>query len=331
MDRNSDQYSPSQDLRIQVLAAALLLFVALAQSPAIAKPELIDRVVAIVNEEPILYSDIQAKLARGQAVTVTEYPAKQSDSDFQKAVEDQINFELIMQKAEQLEIEVSDSELDAAIEQLMKERKFSLDSLRESLRREGISLEDYREDFRNRMIISEFHGKVIYPLIKLTDNDVENYFLKKNGKSSATVAIDVEQFSFALTGDPSKDRSVRESADSAYASLKSGVEPEVVAKKMSQAKGSAGFTKINFKVALSELNAVLKPRLEALSEGEASAPLELDGRLVVFLLNKRKLTGSSDFDSQKNMLLNELRAQESQNQTIRWLADQRRQFKPKVL
>src|SRR5690606_13866063 len=86
---------------------------------AAAKPTLVDRVVAIVNGEPILHSEIAEKIQVGPIVLVSEYPAKESASNYEKAINDAINIQLIRNFAEEVEIEVPDSQVNEHIDSLL--------------------------------------------------------------------------------------------------------------------------------------------------------------------------------------------------------------------
>lgn len=321
MDRYSDECRPRQNNQFKVLVFWMLFFPFVSS----AAPELLDRVEATVGEEPILRSQILAKLKRGQAMTVSYFPLPDTATDYDKALADQINFELIQQKAEQLEIEVSEEELDQAIEKFLSERRMTMDSLREALRTDGITMEEYRQDFSKQLLLGEFHGKVIYPLIKITENDIENYYLKKNGRTSASVKVSIDQYRI----ENSDAQQIRLDAEQLFADLKAKLSAAQISAKAGKMKSK--ISRSEFDVNLSDLDQSVRGRIEPLAVGEASPPFELNGGLMVFFVKQRQLTGSSDFDTQRARLLNELRMQETQVQTMKWLTDQRRLLKPSIL
>src|SRR5262249_12008056 len=49
--------------------------------------ELVDRIVAVVDGRPILYSDVKAKVDKGPLVVVSEYPATESAPQFDRALQ----------------------------------------------------------------------------------------------------------------------------------------------------------------------------------------------------------------------------------------------------
>src|SRR6476469_8248316 len=82
--------------------------------------ELIDRLVAEVNGAAITLSEAKQKVDKGPLIEVSPFPAKEQDPPLQVAIQDLINKKLIMQKAEELEIEVTDAAVGEEIDRFMK-------------------------------------------------------------------------------------------------------------------------------------------------------------------------------------------------------------------
>ena len=142
---------------------------------------LIDRVLAVVNGRPIFYSDIRRKIETGPLVVVSEYPANKEAPAQTKALNDAINFELILGAAKDLDIDVTEADLDQEINRHLEEQRISKDKLGELLAQEGLTIDNYRRDVRNQMILHRFQRRVIAPSIKVTEKDVETYYLSQSG------------------------------------------------------------------------------------------------------------------------------------------------------
>ena len=65
---------------------------------------------------------VQEKVANGPLVVVSDYPASESASAFTRALQDAINFELILQNARGLSIDVQDDEVEAEIGNFLQTR-----------------------------------------------------------------------------------------------------------------------------------------------------------------------------------------------------------------
>src|SRR4051812_32000080 len=102
----------------RVFIAALCALCALFTGPvarAQTTETLIDRIAAIADGVPILYTDIREKVKNGPLVVVSDYPADDKSPEYDRALQDSINFELIMAKARDLEIDVREDEVDSEI------------------------------------------------------------------------------------------------------------------------------------------------------------------------------------------------------------------------
>ena len=98
----------------QILVLVFTLMV-LSQSAA-AKEVLLDRLLAEVNGEVITYSEVMVKVEDGPLVVMSSYPSSPKDKPFDVALNDAINIKLVMMKAEELGLTVSDRELNDEIE-----------------------------------------------------------------------------------------------------------------------------------------------------------------------------------------------------------------------
>ena len=87
------------------------------RSVAFSNEILLDRLAAEVNGQPIFYSEVMDKVKRGPLITVSPYPSKESDPQFDIALNDMINIQLLKLKSKELDIEVTDEEGDEGDEE----------------------------------------------------------------------------------------------------------------------------------------------------------------------------------------------------------------------
>src|SRR5690606_23497013 len=113
--------------------------------------------------------------------------------NYRKALQDAINFELIMQQARTLEIELDDSDVDADIENFLARQGLDREELLKHLTTQGQTYEQYRDDYRDIMILRRFQGQVITPQVKITDKDIETFYLKRTGSTADLVELKLRQ------------------------------------------------------------------------------------------------------------------------------------------
>ena len=313
---------------IRVIFTVVLISLTSALSPVLAAEPgeiLIDRVLAVVNGRPIFYGDIRRKIETGPLVVVSEYPANKDAAAQTRALNDAINFELIMGAAKDLDIDVSDADLDQEINRYLDEQKISKDKLAELLKNEGESLENYRRDFRNQMVLRRFQRRIIAPSIKVTDKDVETYYLTQSS-STANDMIDVSLRQLLIKIDPSMNKELAEAkkalANDIYSKLKGGLDFIDAVGLYSDDPSAKKPDQKPMTLKLKDLSASMKSAIEPLRAGEFTTPITTPNGVMIFMLVEKKLGENRDFTSKKQKIEQELRMLELGNQTSKWLAEQ---------
>ena len=294
---------------------------------------LLDRVLAVVDNHAIFFSDIQRKIATGPLVAVSEYPAQADATPQTKALNDSINFELIMGAAKDLDLEVSEVDLDQEINRYLEEQHITKDKLADILKTEGETLENYRRDFRNQLILRRFQRRVILPSIKITDKDIETYFLSQQGSAaSEQIEVNLKQIIIKLDQSmPENLRDVRKKlAQEVYSKLKDGMDfTEGAGVYSDDQEGKKTASAISVK--LRDLSPAIRTAIEPLKQGEFTAPIDTGAGLIIFQLAERKIAVNRDFEAKKAQLDQELKLIELRKLTNKWVADQRQRATIKMI
>lgn len=293
---------------------------------------LVDRLVAVVNGEPLAYSEVMEKVKKGPLVSVVAYPAKNTDSQFEIALQDLINFKLIMQKSVELDLDIGDEQLLSEIEQFVARRNLTMEGLQSALFQQGISFEEYKKDFRNQMILNKFQGRVILPTVKVSDKDIEVYYLETSGNKLENVQLTLRQLFIDLRPDLGESvvKGKRELANRVHKELMEGMSFEKAVKIYSDS-ANAQQGGLMPPLYLKDMARVFQKAIKPLKEGEFSEPVAIASGIYFFYLEKRSFAGSEDYKKRKSKLSFDLRRLEVGKQTIKWLKDQRRKSKIMII
>jgi peptidyl-prolyl cis-trans isomerase SurA len=305
------------------------------QSLALAPGEvLIDRVLAIVNGRSIFYSDIRRKIDPGPLVVVSEYPANHDAPPQARALNDAINFELILSSANDLDINVTDADLDIEINRNLEEQKISKDKLADILKSEGETIENYRRDFRNQLILRRFQRRIILPSIKITDRDIETYYLSQSGASgNDLVEIKIRNLLIKIDSSMKKELAdaKRNLANDIYAKLKGGLDFSDALGLYSDDPTSKKPDAAPMTVRLKDLSPAMSAAVEPLHQGEFTTPVTTPNGMVISLLVEKKLGENKDFANKKEKIAQQLQMIELGNQTTKWLAEQHQRVTIKLI
>ena len=118
---------------------ALVVASLLATSRAHAAPVLLDRLVALVDGEPIFRSEVLARIAEGT------HPPKET-------LERMIDERVIEKEAKRLRIEVYKTEIDAALYLLADKYTMTRADLLALAKKQGLDEAGYREELRRQLL-----------------------------------------------------------------------------------------------------------------------------------------------------------------------------------
>jgi peptidyl-prolyl cis-trans isomerase SurA len=141
-----------------------------------AETEILDYIVAVVNNDVIVNSTLQQEFRRynnelrkkNTRLPPREYLEKQ-------VLEGLILTSLQLQLAKRTGIQVEDSRLNAQLRQIAAQTQMDLQSFRHQLEREGHNFVHIRENLRKEMIIRRLRQRYVVSRINVTDREIENF------------------------------------------------------------------------------------------------------------------------------------------------------------
>lgn len=146
----------------------------------------VDRIVAVVEDNVILASELQQKLAglkRSLAQSNTQLPpdAVLARQVLERMIMDKIQVIL----AEKAGIRIDDESLRLAVQQIAQRNNMTPEELRASLKREGMEYADLVEQIRNEMAVQRLRAGQVNSQIKISDREVQHW-LDTQGKSGVS-------------------------------------------------------------------------------------------------------------------------------------------------
>lgn len=137
-----------------------------------------DRIVAVVNSEPITLSDVQARLARVEAPASGNLPPRAELS--RQVLEQLINERAQMQEAETLGIRTDNATVAAAEANIARQNGLSVEAFRERLRGLGIEPARFQEDLRRNVVLQRLRETRFDARAQVTEREIDDYLLSQN-------------------------------------------------------------------------------------------------------------------------------------------------------
>jgi peptidyl-prolyl cis-trans isomerase SurA len=142
-------------------------------------PILLDRVVAVVNKEVITWSELYKAMEFDAATQIKNVAAeekkkiiKQSEPSF---LESLIDTQLQLQDAQRLGLEVTQKEITETIETIRKKYSLAEADFMESLRKESLSLAEYKKRLSEQILINKVVTHQIRNKIIVSDGSIKKY------------------------------------------------------------------------------------------------------------------------------------------------------------
>ena len=143
--------------------------------------EVVDRIVAIVNDDIITLSQLNRSLKPWLVDIEKMGYAQEKERQMIFKAREEILQQLITEKLTDQEIErfkvsVSEKEIDAQIERIKKARFLTEEELRATLERQGVTLDNYRERLKKDILRVKLLNREVKSKIVITNEDIKAYY-----------------------------------------------------------------------------------------------------------------------------------------------------------
>ena len=176
--------APSTTRRNLLLALAGVLWAVAGPAPAQQpKPAVVlDRIVAVVNNEVITRADLDQRLHAATLQLKQQGTQPPPRATLEKQILDRLITDSVqLQLAKETGLRVDDSELDRAIQRIAQENKLTLDQLRATLEKDGVPFRRFREDIRSEIILSRLRQREVDNRIVVSDGEIESFINAQQG------------------------------------------------------------------------------------------------------------------------------------------------------
>ncbi|QUM87836.1 peptidylprolyl isomerase SurA [Moritella sp. 36] len=162
----------------------------------------LDEVIAIVNEEVILASDVNALTS---SVTKRATKAGQTlpsqEILTQQALDKLIIDSLQLQMAKKMGMRISNAQLDDTLNNIAKDNNQTVEQLRESILADGGNFNDYKEELRIQLLTNEVQRMQMRRRITISDQDVDNLLAIINEQGQKNIQYRVSHIMLRVPND----------------------------------------------------------------------------------------------------------------------------------
>lgn len=261
-----------------------------AGQPARPQIELVDRIVAIANNEVITQFELNDRTAMAlQQLRKQNTPLPPRNVLEKQVLERMINDRIQLQFARETGIRVDDIQLDKTLQRIAEDNRVTLDAFRAALEKDGVSFAKFREEIRNEIILARLREREVDNRIVVTDAEVDNFLSTRAAQAGGEDEYNLAHILVRVPeqATPEQIRERRARAEKALEELKGNGNFAQVAASYSEAPDALAGGALGWRTA-SRLPAIFLDALASLRPGDTSPILRsANGFHIIKLLDKR--------------------------------------------
>ena len=236
----------------------------------------LDRIVAVVESDIIMQSELETKLrtvvAQMEQQGVQLPPSNVLETQI---LERMILMKIQLQKAEETGIRVDDETLNSTISNIAAGNNVSLSQFKEILEKDGFNYEQFRESIREEIVISRLRQRQVDNRISITTKEIDNALtnLEFQGKTETEYRLQHILISLPEAPTPDEEEQARLVATKVVEDLKTGLDFTTMATTVSDGQralegGDLGWRKKN------EIPTIFSVQVATMEKGDISDPIK---------------------------------------------------------
>jgi peptidyl-prolyl cis-trans isomerase SurA len=300
-------------------------------APSFLHAEIIDRVVAVVNDDVITLSELRDEGRDTLARITDQAPPDEQTAALrnaqQKILSRMIDRKITVQKAEEMNISVTDEEIDATIENILAHNKATKQDMIRELALRGISEEDYRASLREQMLFSRLVSYEVNSKIVITEDKAREYYENGYMQDLPVGGYYLLQIGFTWGDNPGTKEQIHLEAMQVREAALNGQSFNQLAMMHSTLPSAVDGGDIGV-IKEKEMAPAMYETVAALQPGDISQLIETDSGYILFKLlaaNKEGTITRAPFDSIKEDILTRLRDEEQEKLYSKWVKELREQ------
>lgn len=281
-----------------------LIFLTYSQTHA----KLLDKTIAVFNDTVITLSQIKrVKDNISSRKNISPLIYKKTTYTDQEILNLMIERLLIREKLGEIGYIRNDEQVESEITNIEKRLGLSRTQLLSFLKSNNMSFDEYFEIIRETIEFNIFNGRIIRPLISVTDQEVKNYFYKTS--KDKTLAFKYTIVDFSLEENKIKKGMLQNFPETLEKFQVNGVLPKNYEDVQTNVLGD---------ITEDGLTSNLKVLLKSTDEGKFTKPIKLGDTYHVFFVKKKDLVESQIYLNAKDQIRGQLMSNQAGEVTDLW-------------
>jgi peptidyl-prolyl cis-trans isomerase SurA len=306
---------------------ALSISLLLLAAPA---PRVLDRVAAVVNGDPVTLSELVeragADYRRAEEQGAGEARERARAKALQAAFDQVVAERLFAAEAKTLQVEATESQVDAAVEDIKRRNKFDDRQLEMALQEQGLTRESFRTAVKRDLEAFQILNVKVKSRVKVSDEDLKNDYQTHAKEFSGEEQVRVRHIFLACPpgAGAAEEAKVRAEGEKILARLAAGEDFAELARQRSDGPSKAEGGDLGF-VKKGALKAELDKAAFALATGKVSGLVRTPTGYHILKAEDRRMGGARPFDEVKEAIRDRLTAEQIETYRTQYVAELRKE------
>jgi len=311
--------------KLRILALVLLAIPTFALS---GRAEVVDRIVAFVNDEIITLVELDTAFETYRQKIEESYKGPDKDRVMAQTrrslLERMIDTLLIEQEARKSGITVTDEEVMASIRGMLSRRKMSQEAFQQALALEGKTLETYKREAKETMMRTRLVRREVRSKVMVTDEEIGEYYRLHRESYEGSEAVRLKQILLVFPRDMNDETRAKLQAEATDIGkrLKGGESFDSLAAQFSQGPAASSGGALGFVEKGTMLPEVEKAAF-SLSTNEISDVIESPVGFHILQVTDRRGEGNKPIETVREEIKSRIEDEKIDKKLDSWLTELR--------
>lgn len=289
--------------------------------------QLVDRVVIRVNDDVVTLMDIYESLKLPLDKTWTWNENKhleiEQSENYQKALNQLLLDKLLAQKVKELKLKAKKSDIDQAMQGVMKDNNLSEKQLELALQKEGQTIFQYRQALRKQIEQYRLMDRVVRKRVQIKEEDIQAYYQKLLKDVGAEKKVHLHDIFLGYKQENKAE--VKEKAAWLKKESLTGDAFSRLAREHSELPGAKENGGDLGTTPLKDLHPAFQSAIKNLKEGDVSDVVEIEGSCHILKVVKWSFMETQEYKDVAPKLKNQLYQTEMKKQFDLWVEELKKQ------
>ena len=246
----------------------------------------LDRIVAKIDQDVIMRSELDDRLAAVQQQLKARNVALPAQDVLQTQVLEQLILESIqVQLGTRAGIRIDDRAVNEAIARIAGRNQMSVAAFRRNLEADGLSFDRVREDIRRELILNQVRQRQIAQRVQISEQEIDNFLASPEGQAQQQVEYNLAHILIPTpdNASPADIQSAERRAGELSAQLRQGADFQTLAIANSGGQNALEGGDLGWRRA-EQLPTLFAEQAVKMSKGEISEPIRSPAGFHIFRL-----------------------------------------------